>query len=188
MRRGVLAANITDYHELQFWLFAFKTNVAAFLHATHARRRTIRPSAASQRMTAAFQWRLAHYHLALTIGSLIRRLDRFAPLFPSIQAAYAKATHLRKEGPDFRDMIEHVDDYFEGEGNKQDKFFVSGDYFKDQELGGYWLGRLNLNRVIKEVEAISVAVKNTAPPPPPSPQQRRQMLLARSGQKKAPSS
>ena len=66
--------------------------------------------------------RRAKYHFVSTMGSLLRHLQRTHEMFRDLKVPYEKAEHLRTEGKDLRDMIEHADEYLGGEGRKQATF------------------------------------------------------------------
>jgi hypothetical protein len=117
-----------DHYLLKFRLWAFITDAEGFLHASSdfgdAIRAGIMPpqEGVQRRADSQLRLNLAKYHFVSTMGSLLRHLRRTHSLFPSIQGAWERAGHLRKEGKDLRDMIEHADQYIAGEGRKQDKF------------------------------------------------------------------
>jgi hypothetical protein len=168
-----------DHHFLMFWLWAFITDAEEFLRASG----DLRTGLAQTRLEASGDLRtgnfrlaqmrleLTKYHFVTTMGSLLRNLRRLRPLFPSISTAWDQAKHLRKEGKDLRDMIEHADKYIAGEGLRQDKFVREAEGVATNLPGdrpgqadatslvvdnnGHWLGgRLNVERALAEARAI----------------------------------
>ena len=115
------------------------------------------------------------------MGSLLRHLQRTHEMFRDLKVPYEKAEHLRTEGKDLRDMIEHADEYLGGEGRKQATFVreatgVAVDLPGYQpgtadatslviDNNGHWLGgRLNVERALLEIRAmLAVAEKIPAP-------------------------
>jgi hypothetical protein len=129
---------------------------------------------------------LTKYHFVATMGSLLRQLTRAQSLFPELHNAWNAAEHLRKEGKELRDMIEHADDYMAGTGRKQGRFIrpaegVATSLPGDQpgiadatsmiiDENGHWLGgRLNVERALAEVKAILLEAEKITPPQPEMP-------------------
>jgi hypothetical protein len=180
-----------DHRNLNFWLSACISDGEEFLKASRELS-SIPPALArlphEERMAIIERRKLAQerlgltkYHFVSTMGSLLRHLERTHSLFPSIKGPYEKAEHLRKEGKDLRDMIEHADQYVVGKGRKQDQFVraaegVATNLPGDQagtadatalivDKNGHWLGgRLNVEPVIAEVRAISAEAEKIPPP------------------------
>jgi hypothetical protein len=167
-----------DYHDLKFWLWACVIDAEEFLKAS-ADFSTTR--SLLQRKTARMRLDLTKYHFVGTMGSLVRHLRRIHSLFPSIQAAWDKAEHLRKEGKNLRDMIEHADEYSAEQGRKQEDFVRAAENVAinlpgDQpgiadatalilDSNGHWLGgRLNVERILAEVRAISAEAEKLSEP------------------------
>jgi hypothetical protein len=191
MSDQVPAPTTRDYDDLTFWLWAFITDAEAFLHfaAERSRKIRIRSTGFQERAIDALQVRLAQYHLATCMGSMLRQLDRLNQLFPGVQAAYEGAKHLRQEGKELRDFIEHADEYAAGKGrkNKRERYFrrtkkllpnLPGaakidalSMVKNQD--GHWIGgRLNVERALAEAKAISIEaqkISRASLPDPPRP-------------------
>jgi methionyl-tRNA synthetase len=186
------APTFMDHYYLQFWLWACVTDGEAFLQANIDFTATLRglatriPSnerakAQEQRKLLQKRSELAKYHFVTTMGSLLRQLQRTHSLFPEIQLAYDKAHHLRKEGKDLRDMIEHADEYLAGRGRKPAQFVRTAEDIATNIPGdqpgmadatslivddkGHWLGgRLNVEQVLSEVRAILAEAEKIPPP------------------------
>lgn len=118
----------------------------------------------------------------MTMGSLVKNLQRLAALFPSVQLAYEAAEHLGKEGLYLRNMVEHADTNLEA----TNKGTPRGGFVRKSNLlpelpgssggsadatstiinnDGHWLGgRLNVEKVIAEVRLIYEAAQAIPPP------------------------
>jgi hypothetical protein len=107
---------------------------------------------------------LARYHFVATLGVTMRHLVRGQLFFPGLKPAYLQAQHLRQEAKLLRDMIEHSDEYADGNGRHQSKFVRSGapqpGFTADAtstviDNNGHWLGgRLNVERAMAELRVI----------------------------------
>ncbi|MGB6283074.1 MAG: hypothetical protein WBG18_01395, partial [Xanthobacteraceae bacterium] len=170
-----------DHYYLNFWLWACLRDGEAYLasysafHAMIAGLRTNRADILAfnkKRMAAQREMELAKYHFVTAIGSLVRNLEHSNRLFPSIEAACEKAQHLFAEGKLLRDMIEHADEYMQGKGREQVGFVREAKSVLSNFPGSapgiadatstivdensHWLGgRLNVQRVMREVQAIA---------------------------------
>jgi methionyl-tRNA synthetase len=185
-------ATFMDHYNLLFWLRGCVADGEAFLRASSELINLLREI---QKLRGA-EWvnvqkrlefarnrsDLTKYHFVTTIGSLLRHLERVGSLFPAIKPVYEKAEHLRKEGKDLRDMIEHADEYLAGGGRKRESFVrVAENITLNMPVGlqpgkadatsliidqnGHWLGgRLNVEKVLAEVQAI-LAVAEKIPQP-----------------------
>jgi hypothetical protein len=191
-QEGQQGPTFMDHYYLQFWLWGCLRDGESFLEAYANHRLVMRErSKFSSPLERRDHYNQSHmcveltkYHFVATMGNLIRHLQRTHLLFPEIQPAYDQAAHLRTEGKDLRDMIEHADEYLAGGGRKPEKFIrtvgdVATNLPGDQpgisdatsmvvDHNGHWLGgRLNLERVLTEVRAIfAVAQKIPAPQSP----------------------
>jgi hypothetical protein len=156
-----------DYHELTFWVWACLRNANIYLK--------IADNAFNEGYVEQLrEIELAKYHFIAAMGVLIRVLQRAQHLFPSIQPAYSKATHLISEGKHLRDMIEHAygkDGYLAGGGKYPSRFMrCRGDMVADATStivtdDGHWLGnRLNVETIVREVEAIKSIADQIVPP------------------------
>jgi len=122
---------------MNFWLWACLYDGDAYLTASREVTAILRMPKSpqsmaefNQRRIAAQHWmELAKYHFVTTLGKLLGILERAQHSFPSIQTAYSNATHLRAEGKDLRDMIEHSDDYDSGRGKHPDRYVREAEGF-----------------------------------------------------------
>ena len=101
-----------DHHSLNFWLWACLHDAETYLESSRQFFSIISDpkdwtTFHDKRLSAQRQLDLDKYHFTMTMGSLVKRLTRLAPLFPSIQPAFNAAEHLREEGLYLRNMIEH---------------------------------------------------------------------------------
>jgi hypothetical protein len=177
-----------DHHYLNFWLWAclcdaeaylessrqFNSVISSIIHNTHTLQERI--SAARNRQE------LDKYHFVMTMGSLVKHLNRLAPLFPSIQPTFNAAEHLKKEGLYLRNMIEHAESNLDAaaKGTPRGGFVRKSNLLSDLpgdsqgeadatatiiDNDGHWLGgRLNVERVIAEVRHIYEAAQAIPPP------------------------
>ena len=175
-----------DHHYLNFWLWACLHDAEAYLESSRQLNSVIRSIQHIPQGIAAAQNQLEldKYHFVMTVGSLVKHLNRLAPLFPSIQPAFNAAVHLRKEGLYLRNMIEHAEKNLDAaaKGTPRGGFVRKSNLLSDLpgdsqgeadatstiiDNNGHWLGgRLNVERVIAEVRPIYEAA--TAIPPPSS--------------------
>lgn len=177
-----------DHHYLNFWLWACLHNAEAYLRKSAEFREILLASSDNwrefhnRRVEAQNLMDLEKYHFVMTMGSLLRHLNRVAALFPAIQPAYHAAEHLRREGASLRNNIEHADQNFAAEkrGKSRSGFVRKSSAAANlpgDERGiadatstiidddGHWLGgRLNVERVIVELRLLFEAVKNVPPP------------------------
>ncbi len=166
-----------DHHYLNFWLWACLHDAEAYLDSSRQLHSvTISHNEARNHLD------LNQYHFAMTMGSLVKCLNRLAPLFPTIQPVFNAAVHLQKEGLYLRNMIEHVEKNLEAAnkgtprggfvrksnllsnlpGNRQGSADATSTIIDND---GHWLGgRLNVERVIAEVHPIYEAAQAIPPP------------------------
>jgi hypothetical protein len=118
----------------------------------------------------------------MTTGSLVKHLNRLAPLFPSIQPPFNAAEHLKKAGLYLRNMIEHEEKNLDAanKGTPRGGFVRKSNLLSDLpgdspgaadatstiiDNDGHWLGgRLNVEQVIAEVGPIFEAAQAIPPP------------------------
>jgi hypothetical protein len=184
-----------DREDLIFWLGACLHNAERYLGAERESCAPFGKTKASpeermewqeRRQTNSRLARLHKYHFAMSLGSLLRRLEQLVPLFPSVQPSYDAAQHLRKEGRLLRNMIEHADKNLESaargkpRGGFVRKTSAAGDVFPGDKPGmadatgviidakGHWLGgHLNVEWVVAELRWMLKAAQ--ASPLPPNP-------------------
>jgi hypothetical protein len=168
-----------DHYYLNFWLWACLKDGKAYLSASAALQAAALsiPRDDIQKFRERFdeareEMELAKYHFVTSVGSLLRNLRRSQELFPGLKPACDKAQHLFAEGKLLRDMIEHADEYVEGKGRRQAEFHREAEGVATSLPGsssgssdatstivdenGHWLGgRLNVERVIAEVQVIA---------------------------------
>jgi hypothetical protein len=168
-----------DHHNLNFWLWACLHDAEAYIESS---RQLNSITSHNERLSARKHLDLNQYHFAMAMGSLVKRLTRLAPLFPSIQPAFNVAEHLKKEGLYLRNMIEHAETNLEAakKGKPRGGFVrksnllsnLPGDRHGTADAtstiidnDGHWLGgRLNVERVISEVRPIYEAAQAIPPP------------------------
>ena len=187
-----------DWYELKLWLWAFLEDAHAFLDASQKRNAVNAPPPTApsrlwtERLTATARFDLRKYHFVMTMGTLVKTLTRVSPLFPSVQALFEKAEHLREEGAYLRNMIEHADRNIAAQkrGTPRGGFVRKSSLLPEIpgssagaadatsvviDQKGHWLGgRFNVERAIVEVRAMydaAAAIPPPAPkwPPPPTP-------------------
>jgi hypothetical protein len=177
-----------DHYYLNFWLWACVHDAEAYLESsrrfTSAIRNSPRDWATFQKERSALQrtTELNKYHFIMTMGSLAKNLERLAELFPSVQPAYEAAEHFRKEGLHLRNMVEHADTNLRAasKGTPRGGFVrksnllpelpgssggladATSTFINDE---GHWLGgRLNVEKIIEEVQLIYNAAQVIPPP------------------------
>jgi len=169
-----------DHYDLNFWLWACLHDAEAYLESS--RQLNSITTSYNERLSTKRHLDLNQYHFAMTMGSLVKNLNRLAPLFPSIQPVLNAAEHLKKEGLYLRNMIEHKEKNLEAAnkgtprggfirklnllsnlpGNRQGSSDATSTIIDND---GHWLGgRLNVERVIAEVRPI-YEVAQAIPPP-----------------------
>jgi len=166
-----------DHHQLNFWLWAFLRNGQAYLESSQKdcaafenRFSEEAPTISREQVELARrECELTKYHFVVTMGSLIRVLDKARHQFPSIQAPYSRASNLR-EGRSLRGLIEHADEYFSGRGKHRDQWehhdtargIITDASCTEINKDGHWLGgRFNVERAIAEVEVIAEEARKT---------------------------
>jgi hypothetical protein len=177
-----------DHYYLSFWLRACLHDAEAYLESS---RRFTSAMGNNPKDWAAFQKErsslrhtmdLNKYHFIMTMGSLAKNLQQLAALFPSVQPAYEAAEHLRKEGLYLRNMVEHADTNLQAasKGTPRGGFVRKSNLLPELPGSsggladatstiinneGHWLGgRLNVEKIIAEVQLIYDAVQATPPP------------------------
>jgi hypothetical protein len=163
-----------DHYYLNFWLWACLHDAEAYLGSSRQFNSVIGsiPHNPQEKSAAQNRLELNKYHFVMTVASLVKHLNRLAPLFPGIQPAFDAAIHLKKEGLYLRNMIEHA----EKNQDAADKGTPRGGFVRKSNLlsdlpgnspgtadatstiidnDGHWLGgRLNVERVVAEVRPI----------------------------------
>jgi hypothetical protein len=177
-----------DHYYLNFWLWACLHDAEAYLESsrrfTSAMRNSPKDWVAFQKERSSLQYtmELNKYHFIMTMGSLTKNLQRLAALFPSVQPAYEAAEHLTKEGLYLRNMVEHADTNLQAasKGTPRGGFVRKSNLLPELPGSsggsadatstiiyneGHWLGgRLNVEKIIEEVQLIYDAAQ-TIPPP-----------------------
>ena len=162
-----------DHYQLHFWLWAVLRNGKVYLEVSAIFESMMQRDVVGESFDACRrEMKLAEYHFVATMGKLIRILKK-SP-FPAIQEAYSRATQLSSEGIDLRHIIEHDNEYFAGGGQQPAKWErrnapiqgvvvdASSTYVNEK---GHWLGgRLNVEDVIQEVEAIEQEARKIPAP------------------------
>jgi hypothetical protein len=187
-----------DWYDLKRWPWAFLEDAQALLDAIQKRDEAYstpengRARFEERRLWATARVDLDTYHFVMTMGTLIKTLNRVAPLFPSIQILFEKAEHLKAEGTYLRNMIEHADKNVaaQNRGTPRGGFVRKSNLLPELpgsrpgtvdaisligDQDGHWLGgRLNVERTVVDVRPIHQAAQKIPQPIdpniPPSPQ------------------
>lgn|GEM_PF-5174154 len=170
-----------QWHQLNFWMWACLENGQRYLDAHTEMMRVVR-SFPSGNSTSHTEWReayilaqnncnLAKYNFVLSVGKTIRILTRSKKMFPEICSVCDEAVHLFQEGPELRNMIEHDEEYFEGNGRKQNEFVRQNDGGSADASSvivtseGHFLGgRFIVEKAIAELEVIYAVVASVPEP------------------------
>ncbi|MDT0502724.1 MULTISPECIES: hypothetical protein [unclassified Halomonas] len=176
-----------DHQQLNFWLWACLQDAEKYLFLSRSSQDALDKmfDAPLEKMKAAQQEAdkiqshtdLAAYHFIVTMGNTLRLLGRAQHMFPSIQPPYSRARHMKGEGKELRDMIEHAHGhggYLAGQGKHQEKFVrdgaprpgVTADAISTViDENGHWLGgRLCVETVVEEIRHIYEAAQTIDPP------------------------
>jgi len=121
-----------DHYDLNFWLWACLHDAEAYLESS--RQLNSITTSYNERLSTKRHLDLNQYHFAMTMGSLVKNLNRLAPLFPSIQPVLNAAEHLKKEGLYLRNMIEHKEKNLEAANKGLFCQLITVPLFKDHKI------------------------------------------------------
>jgi hypothetical protein len=183
---------VIDYDDLVFWPWACLTDAEALLAAIKAQKEQsnwsnqptgeLRKLGVAEFVKANNRRILAIHHFLATVGNTVRTFERLQGSNEDLKVAWEGASHLRLEGRQLRNFVEHADEHHAGKGKQKPEEFIRetpelGKHIPgDQpgtvhptgmidEGGKHFLGgRLCIETVIEELKPIIAATQKLERP------------------------